>query len=210
MGLRKPSANSTLTSSTESLPTAVLEAFPSAPIMLCASVCQGSFCMAYILYNSFYLPCSSVFSETWTIPFSSLYSQLYNKTGQSQLQIMFVDWVIPYGLKSLPGFEVLNPSHSPQVWMTVRIKQIVDEVFKLFTDVRFFEGSILVWALEEIASILVPTHWDQRGGEQVFVLPVFLCGITCTASIRASAQAHKVRDLLEETGTFSKKSDFLI
>lgn len=87
MDLRKPSANSTLTSSTESLPTTVLEAFPSAPIMLCASVCQGSFCMAYILYNSFYLPCSSVFPETWTIPFSSLYSQLYNKTEQSQLQV---------------------------------------------------------------------------------------------------------------------------
>ena len=50
--------------------------------------------------------------------------------------------------------------------MAVRIKQTVDEAFKLFTDILFAEGSILVRALEEIASILVPAHWDQRDREQ--------------------------------------------
>lgn len=102
-----------------------------------------------------------------------------------------IDSVIPHGLKWLVWFEVLNPFHSPKVCIAVRIKQTAHEVFKLFTDVHFSEGYILVWALEETA-------------------PLLLSEIGRVAVLRASGKRHKMGNLLGETGTFAQKTDFLI
>lgn len=141
MDLRKPSAKFNPDSQHRiSLPTKVSRkpSLSSAPNVFCA-VCQRSFCAAYAFYGSLVPPLRQhVSPEHGLYLFHVCIFSHTTELGTEPAVGLFVDWVISYGLKSLPGFEVLNPFHSPKVWMAVRIKPRGDEVFKLFTDIRFF------------------------------------------------------------------------
>lgn len=141
MDLRKPSAKFNSDSQHRiSLPTKVSRkpSLSSAPNVFCA-VCQRSFCAAYAFYGSLVPPLRQhVSPEHGLYLFHVCIFSHTTELGTEPAVGLFVDWVISYGLKSLPGFEVLNPFHSPKVWMAVRIKPRGDEVFKLFTDIRFF------------------------------------------------------------------------
>lgn len=76
--------------------------------------------------------------------------------------------------------------------MGVRIKQTANEVFKLFTEVHSSEGSIpgLSCGKDCFYSGTNPLGSESERTE-VFVPPVFLCGITSTASLPASVQGHR-------------------